>query len=58
MQIKAMTVEQFVEIYSLLEEVKEFNPSKTFTAYSGLLPGTGEVVITTDPIQCLLFITK
>lgn len=56
MQIKAITTEQFVEIYELLTDKKEHSLNSTTIAYSGLLPGTGKVMITSDPVQCLLFL--
>jgi hypothetical protein len=56
MKIKAITTEQFVEIYELLTDKIEHSPNSSIKVYSGMLKGTGKVVITSDPIQCLLYI--
>ncbi len=58
MQIKAITTEQYVEIYEQLTSITEHNPNSTTTAYSGKISGIGSVVITSDSVQCLLFSNK
>jgi len=55
MKISAITTEQFVEIYALLRDKAEHCPNSTTMAYTGLLPGTGNVLITSEPAQCLFF---
>ena len=55
MEITAITTEQFVEIYEQLTGVVQHKPNSTTTAYSGSLLEGGSVIITSDPVQCLLF---
>lgn len=58
MQITAITTEQFVEIYEQLTDVAEQSPNQATRAYSGSLSGIGSVVITSDPLHCMLIEQK
>ena len=55
MQVTTITTEQFVEIYEQLTDISEQSPNSTTTAYAGSLSGIGDIVITSDAVQCLLF---
>jgi len=58
MQVTAITTEQFVEVYEQLTDISGQSPNSTTTAYAGSLSEIGDVVITSDAVQCLLIREK
>jgi len=58
MKIKSITTERFVEIYEQLTNISEQSPNSTTTAYTGSHSEIGRVIITSDPLQCMLIQEK
>ncbi len=54
MQVTAITTEQFVVIHQALTNVTDQSPNSITSAYSGTHSEIGDVIITSDPTQCLL----
>lgn len=58
MEIIPITIEEFADLHKAMENIRQQYVNTTLVAYSGSHPAIGEITITSDPLQCLLFISK
>ena len=58
MQIQVISIEDYTAIYNELTNTHQQHPTTALTTISGTHHRLGQIVITSDPIRCMLIREK